>query len=152
MLAASLSVIAGCGAFDYPRQRSLIPTRMQVERRNGTWELTVSVEATITGFADVEENSFHDVTLLVYSSEGERVCKEVVGDMIPSGRTIDVEVTTRCTSFPHVITFAADESPCDSNTVIRIARYEGKSEDVGHMWSFRDERRCGEGLPPSGTG
>lgn len=144
----TIASLAGCGAFDYPANRSLGVFDLSVEETDTGWILRITVEATANGFADPQKEAFHDVVLHVFAENWVPVCTKCIGDFPDLAPSEKKQVTVQCRGFPHHITFEARQSPCDPNTTIRIISYQGRYEDVGRQWRPVRERSCGEGLPP----
>lgn len=150
--AAVLPALSGCGAYDFPRDRSLDAVEIEVKEGASNWVLTVTVKAGATGFADKSKEAFHDVTLLAFDEDWNQVCSKPVGDF-PSLDPVETRrVAVHCDGFPHHITFEAAESPCDKNTRILISSYSGSFDNVGRQWGNERRRKCNEGIPPTGTG
>lgn len=147
IIGSSVGLIAGCGAYDFPRQRSLAPTRMTVEQNGCEWVLNVTVEATITGYVASSSGDFHDVKVVAYARNSRLVCEKQIGDIRNDQDVNERQIDVRCSGFPYLITLDATETPCDEDTIIPVAVYSGKYEDIGHQWSFHP-RKCGAGLPP----
>jgi len=136
--------LAGCP--DSPqRRRELAIRHIEVgnESDAGT-ELRITVENLGTG-SKTEWATFTDVTVLGYSSSGDLVCEKHVGTVEPG--TASFLQTLRCDTFPALLTFAADQSPCDDDTFIRVARYNSSAEE-DYSWDIENYRECSEGLPP----
>lgn len=145
---AVTALTSGCGAYDFSAHRSLSPIRTSVEQSNSNWILNTSVNAEANGFVDPAKEAFHDVVLLVYSEAWNLISSKEVGDITDIAGAEIVPVTVTCPEFPYHLTFDATESPCDPNTVIRIATYDGTFENTGRIWPADRRRKCGEGLPP----
>lgn len=141
------ALIAGCyGASDYPRHRSLSLRRISVqEERSIDFDFTLQIVKSATGEDEEKWNTFHDVRVVGYSESGELVCEKVIGDVSRNGESGNVSVT--CSGFPHLFTFDTAESPCEEDTEVAIATYQGRL-DGDHYWSGNRERQCNEGLPP----
>lgn len=147
-LGVSIAIsIAGCVTpTDFPRQRSLGIERIEVEKIDTGWRLTVTVVTGISRFEGAEAD-FHDVVLLGYD-DGSLACRRRIGDIRNDGGRNLVTVEMKCPSLPDVLTFRAEESPCDEDTVISIYEYRGTPEGGGHHWFSTRVRQCNEGLPP----
>lgn len=137
--------LAGCGNPDSKPMRMLTFREVRTDKSDGDW--LVSLQVVNKDEASDELGTFHAVEVHGYARDGEEVCSKSVGTVSTDrhqGNSIHVEMT--CSGFPTMLTYSADESPCDEEvrTVIKIAVYD---EENG--WSLeRHARECNEGLPP----
>lgn len=135
---------AGC---DYPRHRDLTFSGVNVTEGSED-EYITEVTPKKSSSDDTDQwQTFHNVTVIGYAESGAEVCREELGD-IPSsevGRLETVRMT--CSEFPVLITYSAEESPCDSDTEIGVAVFRTGSEGES-FWKLDEKRQCGEGLPP----
>lgn len=143
--ATTLGAIAGC--YDYPRHRDLIFSGVRKVGRSGdAYVYEVTPKKSNSGGSDQWE-TFHDVTLIGYDESGTEVCRENIGD-IPESSTGSLDpVRVTCSTDPVMFTYAADESPCDDDTVIGVAVYRTDPNGDSYWW-LDEQRECGEGLPP----
>lgn len=125
---------------------------MSVEEFDAGWEMTITVQASATGFVDHEKEAFHNVVLHAYAEDWTPICSKRLGDFPDLAPRKTKRVTVECSAFPYHITFDARESPCDPNTAIWVISYQGEFDNVGRHWSETRKRACGEGLPPTETG
>lgn len=145
---ATVSVSMGCVTpTDFPRQRTLGIDRIDVEEVDTGWRLTVTVFTGVDDF-DGTKADFHDVVLLGYANDGSVACERRIGDITDEDRRNLVTTELECPVLPEILTFRAEESPCDEDTVISIYEYQGTVENIGHHWSSTGARQCDEGLPP----
>lgn len=93
-----------------------------------------------------EDRGFHNVRVHAYGPDRSEVGSKYLGHVIvlrPPGGGLSLSLT--CSAAPTMLTYSADESPCDDvDTEIGIARYD---DDEG-QWMTGYSRRCGEGLSP----
>jgi len=111
---------------------------------NSGVSIELAVESYLQG-RSAEWGTFTNVELLGYSEDGREVCKKRVGTIEPD---IESLLTIECDIIPAILTFRADQSPCDEDTYIGIAVYES-SPDAENGWDVDNQRECGEGLPPN---
>jgi hypothetical protein len=143
-----ISIFAISGCADFPPHREISIDAISASQTESGWTLKVSVVNDNT--VGNEEANFHNVTVYAYSKHGKEVGERTIGDLtyeydVNNGK----DVTVECRVFPHVVTFDAEESPCDENTDIIIGRYDGK-QNGKHVWAT-DYRECREGLPPESS-
>lgn len=94
-----------------------------------------------------ERADFQDVQLVGYDADRKLVCEEYIGEL-PGMETVqERDITVECERFPEIITFDAEESPCESEVDIVILYFD-RIEDGQFVWDATHNRRCGEGLPP----
>lgn len=99
-----------------------------------------------------QDASFHEIRLLAYTANGDKVCETEVGDLLkPTGDMATVKVN--CPKFPAIITATAQESPCE-NALIPVDYWTGtNAQRTGTVATdeilWKDTyRKCGEALPP----
>lgn len=139
----TFSAISGC--IDYPTHREISIGAISAAQTESGWELKLTVvnDNTING----EKADFHDVRVHVYSRNKKKVCERTIGELTHKQNVNDgKDVSIKCQSFPYVVTFSAQESPCEKNTEIMIGRYTGK-QNGEFIWAT-EYRECNEGLPP----
>lgn len=145
VLASLLGIPAASGCADYPPHREISIAAIAASQTETGWqlELTVANDNTIS----TDEANFHSVTVHVYSKSGNEVGEQDIGTLSHEYTINDgKDVTIACSSFPYVVTFSAQESPCEKNTEIMIGRYDG-THDGAYVWTT-EYRECDEGLPP----
>ena len=59
------ALLAGCGAYDFPKGKLLRVNRVQARETERAWRLSVTVDAQSNGFPE-GEGDFSDVTVLGY--------------------------------------------------------------------------------------
>lgn len=143
--ALGLSVAtAGCNKQNRDPVRTLTARDLAIESESSVQTATLRV-ANQSSFRD-ERADFSGVRVHGFRSD-EEVGATDVGDVTYHDDVNDgIPVSFECTSFPDLVTFSADQSPCDEDvrTVIDIATY---SERDG--WCIGCYTRdCGDGLPP----
>lgn len=139
---------AGCvSPRESSRYKILAIQRTDAEDLDSGWQLTVTVDVGVNGF-EGRAADFHDVVLLGYAADGSLACRRQIGDIETDGGRNLVTVELTCSRLPDVLTFRAEESPCDEDTVINVYEYQGTPQDIGHYWSETSPRECNEGLPP----
>lgn len=143
----TIGSLAGCQG-DFPAGRILDVDRVSAELENGKWRVTVKIE-NINSAKDPSAN-FHGVTLLGYSEDRTQVCEKQIGTVSYRNDTNNgINVTLHCKKRPTVLTFEAEESPCNDTVSLGIAVYSNRTE----MWYLnRFTRNCDEGLPPEPRG
>lgn len=138
----AIAVLSGCGGRE---SRSVEIRNMTVKRENQMWlgKLELYLGETME---NESEAAIHDITVLGYARNGQKVCSSNVGDLTKSDWVDDPkEVEITCSEFPDIITFSARESVCDGVTSIPIVLYRPERE----TWAVdRYYRECEEGLPP----
>ena len=138
--------LSGCaGPVDFPDRRRLVAYVNATQAEKG-WSVNVTVENDNT-MRDAEA-TFHEVTIVVYSSEGKRICDREIGDVsykrsVDNGATVNID----CPKRPKFVTFDAAESPCGERTSIGISVYQDQRDESG-VWDTTFNRQCNEGLPP----
>lgn len=137
--------LAGCGNPDSTPMRMLTFREVRTSETDEGW--LVSLDVVNRNEASDELGTFHNVELHGYGPSRTEVCSDEIGTVGPDrhqGNSISVEML--CSEFPTMLTYSAEESPCDDEvrTVIKVAVYED-----GDGWSLeRNARECSEGLPP----
>lgn len=127
-----ISPLAGCTPVHRPPIKRLViypstdkdATSPDVERQDSTWIVNVTL---VDDFSSrTESGNFHDVRVVGYSRQGERVCSEHVGAVTYENASFDDGVTAQmeCSSFPYEITAIAREKPCDEGVEIQVLRYD----------------------------
>lgn len=145
--AVSAGLVAGCGAADYPKGRALLFGGINAsENPDGSYRVRINPRKSNTGGSD-EWETFHNVTLLGYSDNDELVCRKRLGTIDHTRTGVLEAVTLNCSEFPGIITYRADESPCDDDTEIAYAEYR-RDDDGDPYWYLSEKRECDEGLPP----
>lgn len=143
---AAGALLAGCGQPGQAPWRELSFRDMQVEETGDGWRITFELVKLAQAPDDL--STFHDVRVHAYNQNQTEICSEEIGtiaESYPGGNGLPIEMN--CSVFPTMLTYGADESPCDEEvrTVISIAVYD---EENG--WSLeRHARECNEGLPPN---
>lgn len=137
-------MLAGCP--DFPQHREISAESIAAEKTDSTWRLHLTVENDNTIGND--RANFHDVVVLVYSGERTEIASREIG-VLPFDRNVNdgLSMTLDCPEFPYIVTLDAEETPCDENAAIVVARFDGK-QDGEYVWST-DYRECNEGLPPA---
>lgn len=139
-----LGTLAGCPDSP-PRQRELVLRHIEVTNRSdGGVRLRVSVENLGTG-SPPEWATFTNVSLIGYTAGGEVTCQKDIGTVEPGPASSLLNL--KCEQFPVILTFSADQGPCDEDTYIGVATYE-HSKETNYSWDIEKQRDCGEGLPP----
>lgn len=117
-----------------------------VVRAEDQWELTS--QASIGG----PGASLSNVKLVAFNQDGDLVCKKQWGDMSLHNMPKET-ITTRCESFPVVISVTADQSACD-NANLEIQFWTGNEVHPDGDYSEgtinwdSTFQRCNEPLPP----
>lgn len=134
----ALGPATGCIEVDpQVRERFLGFRRIEYEARpESRHALTVTPRASLVG--DDDWAQFRNVSLVGLTESEDVACERELGTVRESGELAPVEMV--CTGFPRTITYLADESPCDEDTEISRAVYEGRREGE-HTWSA-EAKRC----------
>lgn len=140
----SVLVLPFAGCADYPPfKRVEFRENIEVERNDGSWEIST--------VAWVESNAgpIRGVRFVAFDADGNRTCEQSLGDFGERDGHWHEEphVIAICDRFPHVITFATDESLCDEDVPLEteVMRWSGDG------WTNAGDRECDEGLPPEET-
>lgn len=143
---AGALTLTGCyGASDYPRHRDLSFDGIRVVSSDPTGSV-VRVTPEMSWAGDSKDwATFHDVRLIGYSDSNEVVCQERLGNMVGRGPMEPIQLT--CSEPPVMLTYAADESPCEEDTLIGVAVYRTDPDGESYWW-LDGQRQCDEGLPP----
>lgn len=139
--AVGAALIGGCGE---ACTRSLDFSDVAVRSDDGeevTVEVTPQPVASSGGC-----KGFTDVRLVGYDDSGALVCEHHLGELSTFGERAPVRMS--CDAFPTVITYVAEQTPCDAGVEIEVLFYLGKT-DSGHTWDGTHNRQCDEALPPS---
>lgn len=140
--------LPGCIETGLPQRRDLQFGDIHVEGGgNENYELQIEYEYRAAEGSG-SWRSFHDVRLLGYDENRNVVCEEQIGTVGPGDHRFKTEeLITECTGFPYLLTFDAEESPCE-DTYIEVVAYLGE-KDGQPTWGGDEGRQCDEGLPPS---
>lgn len=140
---------AGCGNPDAEPYRMLLFREVSIQKTKNGWQ--ASFEVVNNSQARDEFTTFHDVRVHGYSRERTEVCTKQIGTVSDEWTEHNrMSVEMNCGAFPMMLTFSAQESPCDEEvrTVLAIAVFD---DDFG--WTHdRYARKCNEGLPPRPRG
>lgn len=138
------TLLTGCTEQTREPWRMLTFGNVQVEEAEDGWLVTFELEKQYQ--APDELGTFHDVRAHGYDENRSEVCMKEIGTITENyygGNGLPVEM--KCSASPTMLTYSAEESPCDEeiNTIIDIAVYE----DARWLHDFYS-RDCNEGLPP----
>lgn len=144
LLAASIAVIipgaSGCLDRFRPnnRARSIDLTIESVNETDSTNPISGVVSIRAEG-GDDQWRTFHDVTVVGYTTDGDRLCTESLGDL----RSADEpSFRLECPALPDRIVIEAEESPCVDRTYFDAAVLDG-ADDGERAYQIID-RTCSE--------
>lgn len=142
------ALLAGCTEPSKGPWRLLTFGNVQVDETDEGWLVTFELQKQYR--ARDELGTFHNVRVHGYAENRSEVCSKELGTIernYSGGDGLPVEM--ECSAFPTMLTYSAEETPCDEevNTIIDIAVYE----DGRWLHDFYS-RECGEGLPPEPRG
>lgn len=133
IIGCSVGLVAGCGAYDFPRYRRLGFEHLKIDGRDSNYEIEARVRVEAEP-EDEEWATFHQVGFIVTTKTGDRVCSTTLGEVTTELRRIDLT----CAQFPYAISLKAEESPCDVDTEIERAIYDGK-HDEKRVWRVTEQ-------------
>lgn len=127
---------SGCITYDYPSEREITFRGTEViQAEAGSYSIEVTLLMSATGRSETWR-AFHNVTITAYSVDNSVVCSEQIGDLTEPGQQQTVQLN--CDGFPHTITVSADETPCDEDTFLSKAVYDGR-RDGARVWDVTDQ-------------
>ena len=137
-------VLAGCGEPRGEPWRQLSFGDLRVKKSEGEWLVTFELLKDYQ--APDQLGTFHDVRVHGYDENRSEVCSKELGTIEENhygGNGLPVQL--ECSARPTMLTFSAEESPCDKeiHTEIDIATYQEGRWRLDYF-----SRECGEGLPP----